>query len=171
MYKRFNVLIERNTLTAFDYYEGLIDFIDVNYETDYTKSLMNDEIQNMFHDIKYDKDYETVERIYDIACQKYPLVKDHKYLDPKLKHVNSYRVFETVFNNMFEKSKGFQDTTTDDIRKQLINEFPECKDFITLELSDNIPDDYDDIWLIPQKVLLKESYRSLYIKLLEMFEQ
>ena len=171
MVDTYNELIERNTLDAFDYYERITDYIDEVYKTEYDNLEMNDEIENIVHKIKNDKDYETAERMYNLACQKYQLIKDNKYIDPRLKHVNSCYVFDSLFSDMLLRSEGFPDVTIEEIKEQLIDEFPECKDFITLELSDDLPDEHDDIWLMPQDVLLSESYRSLYIKLLEMFKQ
>ena len=88
-----------------------------------------------------------------------------------MKYVKSFYVFDLLFDEMLRRSEGFPDMTTEQIKQQLINEFPECKDLIIMELSNDIPDEHDDIWLIPQEVILREAYHSLFIKLMDMFKQ
>ena len=171
MIDQYDEIIERNTIDAFEYYDKITDYIDEAYETNYTNLNMNDEIENMFNEIDNSKDYETVERIYDLVCQKYPLIKDNEYMNPRLRHVKSFYVFDLLFDEMLRRSDGFPDITTEQIKLQLIDEFPECKDLIIMELSDDIPDEHDDIWLIPQEIILREAYHSLFIKLMDMFKQ
>ena len=163
--------IERNTIDAFEYYDRLTIYIDKVYRTTYGDLNMNDEIESMYDEINDSKDYETVEKVYNLACQKYPLIKDNIYLNPKFRHVKSFYVFDLLFDEMLQKYKCFPDMTTEQIKQQLITEFPECKDLIIMELSDDIPNERDDIWLMPQEVILRESYHSLFIKLMDMFKQ
>ena len=127
MIDTYDETIERYTLDAFDYYRRLTDYIDEVYKTTYEDLNMNDEIENMFDEIANAKDYETVERVYNLACRKYPLIKDNIYLNPKMKYVKSFYVFDLLFDKMLRRSEGFPDMTTEQIKEKLIDEFPECK--------------------------------------------
>ena len=166
----YDEIIEENTIGVFEYYDRLTDYIDKEYKTSYADVNMNDEIENTFDEFTNDKNYEPVERVYDLACQKYPLIKNNIYLNPRLRHVNSFHVFDLLFDEMLQRSEGFPDITTEEIKEKLITKFPECKDLILMELSDDIPDEYDDVWLIPQGVILTEAYHSLFNELMNMFK-
>lgn len=170
MIDTYDEAIEINTIDAFEYYSRLTDYIDKVYKTTYDNLNMNDEIENMFEEIDDAKDYETVEKVYDLACQKYPLIKNNIYLNPKFRYVKSFYVFDLLFDDMLQRSEGFPDITTEEIKEKLIAKFPECKDLILMELSDDIPDEYDDEWLIPQAVILTEAYHSLFNELIDMFK-
>lgn len=69
---------------------------------------------------------------------------------------------------MLQRSEGFPNITTEEIKENLITKFPECKDLISMELSDDIPDEYDDVWLIPQATIASNAYRALYNELTDM---
>ena len=170
MTETYNEIIDANTIDAFEYSEQLTDYIDKVYKTTYSNLNMNDEINEVIYVITKARDYEPIERVYDLACQKYPLVAENKYLNPYFRWVKSFYVFDYSFDKMLQRSEGFPDITTEQIKEQLITEFPECKDLILMELSDDIPDEYDDIWLIPQEVILRESYHKLFNKLNIMFK-
>jgi len=161
----YDEIIETNTISAFEYNERLAEYIEEVYKTAY------DEFDDTLDEINGSKDYEPVERAYNLACQKYPLVKENMYLNPKFRHVKSFYVFDNLFDQMLQRSEGFPDITTEQIKNQLITKFPECKNLILMELSDDIPDEYDDVWLIPQEVILRESYHSLFNELNDMFKQ
>lgn len=169
MIDAYDETIEINTIDAFEYYDRLTDYIDKVYKTSYSDLDMNDEIENMFDEFTNDKDYKPAERMYDLACQKYPLVKENTYLNPKFRWVKSFYVFDHLFYEMLQRSEGFPNITTEEIKEKLITKFPECKDLILMELSDDIPDEYDDVWLIPQAIILSEAYRSLFNELMDMF--
>ena len=171
MIDAYDETIEINTIDAFEYYDRLVDYIDKIYKTTYADLVMNDEIENMLDEFTNAKDYEPAERTYDLACQKYPLVKENVYLNPKFRYVKSFYVFDLLFDEMLQRSEGFPNITTEEIKEKLITKFPECKDLILMELSDDIPDEYDDVWLIPQDIILREDYHSLFNELKDMFKQ
>lgn len=170
MIDTYDEIIEINTIDAFECYNRLTDYIDKVYKTTYDNLNMNDEIEDMFNEIANGKDYETVERIYDLACKKYPLIKNNIYLNPRFRYVQSFYVFDLVFDKMLQRSEGFPEITTEEIKEKLITKFPECKDLIIMELSNDIHDEYDDEWLIPQATLLSEAYHSLFNELMNMFK-
>lgn len=169
MIDAYDETIEMNVIDAFEYYDRLTEYIDKVYNTSYADTDMNDEIENMFDEFINAKDYKSAERTYDLACQKYPLVKENIYLNPKFRWVKSFYVFDRLFYEMLQRSEGFPNITTEEIKEKLITKFPECKDLILMELSDDIPDEYDDEWLIPQATILREAYHSLFNKLTDMF--
>ena len=166
----FRTLVERYTIDAFEYNEYILDFIDSNYDTVYNNCDMNDEIEQLSDAIHHGDDYSLVECIYDLSCIKYPLIKKQQHLNPYLRHINSYRIFNDLFGNMLESIDFHFDEDFDskiqDIKHKLIISFPACEKLITEMMKCEELDEYDfEMWFIPKDEMMNGQYENLFNEL------
>ena len=166
----YQQLIEDNMVDAFDYMERIFDFIDEKYKTAYNDCNMHDDIEELGDKIKNKHDFETVETLYMLACTKYPSVKDVKSLNPKLRLVNSWYVFNAPFDELLDYLEHNYDATDDEfdekyneILQMLIRKFPKCEKVIRIQMKlEDIPDEQDEIQFIPKDEINDEEYSKLY---------
>ena len=164
----FQQLIDNNMIDALDYMERTIDFIDEKYETTYNDCDMNDEIERLSDEIKNRHDFETVESMYKLACEKYPLVEENKLLNPKFRLINSWYVFNKPFDELlYYLDHNYEDEKFDEKYNEsmqtLIQLFPKCEKIILLQMKlEDIPDSNDEVWLIPGNEINNEEYEKLY---------
>lgn len=161
-----------------DYFEQIIYFIDKEYHTTYRDNNMDDEIEKIYHnmmefdnlsigvlsvDQHYKMLFKYVEKIYKVASEKYPKLKDVTQLNPSIRHVNSFHVFEIPFNNFINNSEKEQ---CEKLKEELISKYPKCKDLIINEFEyDDTFDSFDDIkWFIPKDEIIEAEYEALYIE-------
>ena len=164
----YQQLIDKNMVDAFEYMERIIDFIDEKYKTTYNNCNMCDGIEELSDTIKNRKDFETVEILYTLACEKYPLIKDVESLNPKLRLVNSRRVFNKPFDELLDYIGSAYDSNDFDekyneVLQMLIHKFPKCEKVIRIQMElEDILDERDDIQFIPMNEIIDEEYRKLY---------
>ena len=165
----YQELVDRYMIDAFEYMERIVDFIDKEYGTTYYKGDMGDEIEQSCREIKNKFDFETVELTYDLACEKYPLMKVNIILNPRFHLINSYHVFKNSFDDLFEylnhryEDKQFYKMHNEAIQR-LIELFPSCEKTIQLQMKLKYMHDFnDDVWLIPREEIESEEYRNLYV--------
>lgn len=166
----YQKLVEDNMINAFDYAERMFDFIDEKYKTTYNDCNMSDNIEELGDKIKNKNDFETVETLYTLACEKYPLVKDVESLNPKLRLVNSWFVFNKPFDEMLDYLEHVYDTTDDEFDEKcneilqiLVHKFPKCEKVIRIQMQlEDIPDEKDDIQFIPKNEISNDEYSKLY---------
>ena len=164
----YNEKVERYSLDAFDYAESIYDFVDDKYKTKYNECKMNDELDRLDDEIINNQDFETVQKIYELACKMYPLVAECSILNPKHRLVNSWYIFKNTFGKLLEELEYNYTGETlkiklDEITDSLIKLFPQCEKMIILHMKiDIIPDENESIWLIPKDEILNEQYRELY---------
>lgn len=164
----FQQLIDDNAIDAIDYMERIIDFIDEKYKTTYNNCDMNDDIEQLSDKIKNKHDFETVESLYKSACEKYSLVKENKFLNPKFRLINSWYVFNKPFDELLDYlDHNYEDERFDEkyneIMKTLIRLFPKCEKTIELQMRlEDIPDSNDEVWLMPRNEIDNEEYKKLY---------
>ena len=119
--------------------------------------------------IKNSQDFDTVESLYKLACEKYPLVEENKNLNPKFRLINSWYVFSAPFDELYDYLEhvcGGEDLDEkyNEVRQTLIRLFPKCEKTILLQtsLGDDLPDSDDEVWLIPRNEIESEEYKNLY---------
>lgn len=170
MTTNYQQLIEDNMIDAFDYMERIFDFIDENYKTTYNDCNMSDDIEELGDKIKNRNDFETVEILYTLTCEKYPLVKDVEVLNPKLRLVNSWYVFNKPFDELLDYLEHNYDTIENEFDEKyneildtLVHKFPKCEKVIRIQMKlKDIPDEQDDIQFIPMDEINDEEYSKLY---------
>lgn len=159
-------IVNENKINAYDYDEQITDFIDENYNTTYNNCNMNDEIEDLFNKMlklsphEEKEAFECVEKVYDIACEKYPKIKNIPQLNPRFRHVNSFYVFDDPFNIFINSGEEH----CEKLKEELINKYPKCKDLINYEFDyDGENDNEHDLkWFIPLNEILDEQYEQLY---------
>ena len=162
-------LVNENSIDAFMYDEWITEFIDVQYNTDYSNFNEFDELSILLDKIRTPKDFDIVELVYDIACEKYPLVKNKSILNPRFRHVNSWFVFEKVFEELLHKMASIYEnedepTKIKELIDKLVGLFPECENLIKLQLADadNLPNEWDEAWMIPKDIIISQQYKDLF---------
>ena len=164
----FQQLIDGNMFGAFDYMESIIDFIDEKYKTTYNNCDMNDDVERLSDKIKNNHDFETAELLYKLACEKYPLIKENKFLDPKFRLINSWYVFNKPFDELLDYlDHNYEDDEFDkkynEAIQTLIKLFPKCEKMILLQMKlENVPDSNDEVWFIPRDEIDNAEYCVLY---------
>ena len=169
----FETNIASCSISAFAYIEAISDFIDNEYGTKYNDCKMHDKIEKLSDEIKYEDDFAIVERIYDLACDEYPKIKQHRYLNPYLRHVDVFKVFDDLFSinivetlsNLYEDEEF--DNKINDVEHKLIVIAPSCDQIIKLLIHEDEFDeqdefDYCDLWWKPKNEFLNKDYERLF---------
>lgn len=160
MSESYSEIVAANAIDAFEFDENILEFIDKTYETAYMNCNMDDELQALSDRIHHDNDYEIVEQIYDLACEKYPLVKNIPTLNPRKRYVNSFYVFEKSFDYIIDDR---DEDEFEPLKTELINKYPKCEQLILNQFAwDGDGDERDPKWLIPKDEILDEQYEQLY---------
>lgn len=156
------------SINAFDYNEVILGFIDKEYGTKYNDCKMYDEIEKLSDKINDEDDFAIIERIYDLACDQYPKIKQHQYLNPYLRHVDSFRVFDDLFsiNIVDELSYLYEDEEFDnkinDVEGKLTVIAPSCEQIIKSLLHEE-SDDHDYAkWWKPKNEFMNGDYEQLF---------
>ena len=168
MTTNYQKLIEDNMVDAFDYSERIFDFLDEKYKMTYNDCNMCDDIEDLGDKIKNNKDFETVEALYALVCEKYPSIKGVESLNPKLRLVNSWYVFNAPFDELLDYLDNNYDGNEFDekyneILQMLVHKFPKCEKLIRIQMKlEDIPDEQDDIHFIPRDEIIDDEYSKLY---------
>lgn len=168
----FEAWIASCSISAFDYIEVIFDFIDKKYDTKYSDCKMHDKIEKLSDEIKYENDFAIVEQIYDLACDEYPKIKQYRHLNPYLRHVDVFRVFDDLFSinivgtlsNLY-KGEEF-DNKINDVKHKLTVIAPSCEQIIELLIHECAYDEHDefdyDLWWKPKNVFINKDYERLF---------
>ena len=165
----FKDKIKSYFIDAFEYEETLLDFIDKEYGTKYNDCKMNDEIEKLSDEIKHEDDFKIIEQIYNIACDKYPTIKQYHYLNPYLRHYNVFSIFDDLFSiNIVEiLSRLYEDeefnNKINDVKHKLTTLAPSCEQIIDLLLRNEENDEHDYIiWWKPKTEVKNRDYERLF---------
>lgn len=163
----FNELVKNNMKEITDYSLETLDFIDKVYHTTYNECNMNDEIERLTNELTYQSNFTEVERIYDLACEKYPLVKEQKLLNPRLRLVDLYHIFDKLFEKLEIK---LTEDEYDTFKEQLFSCYPDCDVVLNNEMVDRKEDD-DESWFVPLADVNRCHYKELYETINERLNQ
>ena len=161
---QYKAMVDENSVDPTEYVLALFDFIDKEYGTTYNDITMNDELEQLEDErlrIKHDlaREFEIVEKMYDLACEKYPKVRGEDALNPRRRHVNAYFVFNNPFGIFLDVC---EEEEHEKLKNDLISRYPKCKKLIEDMFGCDDEDEWDEKWLIPKDEILDEEYEKLY---------
>lgn len=161
---QYKAAVDENAIDASEHVLMLFDFIDKEYGTTYNDITMNDEIERLEDErLKMKpgdaREFEIVEKMYDLACEKYPKVKEETTLNPRKRFVNAYFVFDKVFGTFLDVC---EEEEHEKLKNDLISRYPKCKKLIEDMFGCDDEDEWDEKWFIPRDEILDEEYEKLY---------
>ena len=151
------------TKDAFTYEREIMNYVHEHFKASIaTLEKMRDKVVNNQIGLT------AIEEFYDLLREISPELEDEASINPHLKLVNSYRVFNGVINKYITKplvdkfKPNEQDEQLQRLKKELLILFPECEKIIVPFMEHSNKSMYDPCWQIQQSIMLSKPYIDLY---------